>query len=82
MVALELLDPAGRPATSVALACVKRLLQLGVLVLPEGEAGNVLAITPPLVITHREVQQAARALAQAWSETVAAQAGRGRERTP
>lgn len=82
MVALELLDPAGRPATSVALACVKRLLQLGVLVLPEGEAGNVLAITPPLVITHREVRQAARALAQALSETAAAQAGRGKERTP
>jgi acetylornithine/succinyldiaminopimelate/putrescine aminotransferase len=70
MVAVESLEANGRPATLPALAAMKRLLQRGVIVLPEGEASHVLALTPPLVITDRQLDRAARAVGRALAESL------------
>lgn len=49
-------DPAGRLAVAVADAALRR----GVLLLAEGAALNVLAFTPPLVITEEQLDHALR----------------------
>ncbi|HEX7088984.1 MAG TPA: aspartate aminotransferase family protein [Longimicrobiales bacterium] len=47
-----------RPATALARRVADGALRRGVLVLGEGPAGNVLAFTPPLVITEAQLQHA------------------------
>jgi 4-aminobutyrate aminotransferase/(S)-3-amino-2-methylpropionate transaminase len=46
-----------------AVPIVEKLLQRGVLVLPEGSQGEVLGLTPPLVITKRQLNFCLEALA-------------------
>jgi len=41
---------------SNAVALVEKLLQAGVLALPEGTKSEILGITPPLVISKRQLQ--------------------------
>lgn len=63
MAGLELTDAAGGAATVPTLRVVKRLLARGYLVLPEGERGNVLGMTPPLTIGEPALEGAVRAIA-------------------
>jgi 4-aminobutyrate aminotransferase-like enzyme len=42
----------------------ERLLQRGVVAIPEGERSEVLGITPPLAITHRELDFVIRAICE------------------
>lgn len=67
MAGIELTDRHGRPATELALACLKRLLHAGYILLPEGEHSNVLSLTPPLVITEASLRRAVKAMARALS---------------
>lgn len=46
----------------VAVQVMKRMLDMGYIVLPEGEHGNVIGLTPPLTITARELRRAIHAL--------------------
>lgn len=62
MVGLALRRTDGRPAGTEVLAVVKQMLRLGFILLPEGEAGDVLGFTPPLIIQRVELERAARAL--------------------
>jgi 4-aminobutyrate aminotransferase-like enzyme len=62
MVGLEMSRPDGSPATQETLEMVKRLLQHGLVLLPEGKHGNVIGFTPPLVLTQTQLQQALRVL--------------------
>ena len=39
-----------------AVPIVEKLLQCGVLALPEGNRGEILGVTPPLVITERQLE--------------------------
>jgi len=55
MVGVELGLPDGSPATSRARAVLAQALRRGVILLTEGEAGNVLAFTPPLVIADHDL---------------------------
>ncbi|HUF13335.1 MAG TPA: aspartate aminotransferase family protein [Longimicrobiales bacterium] len=57
---VELRRPADESAGRDAL--VKRLLRRGILVLTEGPRGDVLAITPPLVITEAQLEHALDAI--------------------
>jgi 4-aminobutyrate aminotransferase-like enzyme len=59
---LEFKDLQGHPSTKVCLDLIKKLLHAGFLFLPEGEHSNVLAFTPPLTITIRQLDSALRAL--------------------
>ena len=54
-VGVELRQPDGKPATELALGAVKALLHRGYIVLPEGEHGNVIGFTPPLIITKAQL---------------------------
>jgi len=62
MAGIELTLPDGSPATNVALAAIKKLLQRGYIFLPEGEHANVISFTPPLTISHAQLAPAIAAL--------------------
>ena len=61
---LELRNPDGSPATAAALRTIKAMLGCGFILLPEGERANVIAFTPPLTITERQLETAVAALAE------------------
>lgn len=56
MTGLELRQPDGSPATTEALRVIKRMLRRGFILLPEGEHGNVISLTPPLTITEAQLR--------------------------
>jgi 4-aminobutyrate aminotransferase-like enzyme len=58
MTGLELILPNGKPATEIAIAAIKNLLQRGYIFLPEGEFGNVISLTPPLTISKMQLAKA------------------------
>lgn len=47
-----------------AVPIVEKLLQRGVLALPEGNRGEILGVTPPLVITERQLEFSVKELAR------------------
>jgi 4-aminobutyrate aminotransferase-like enzyme len=55
MAGLDLTTEGGVPATAESLGCVQALLEAGYILLPEGEHGNVIGFTPPLVVTQRQI---------------------------
>ena len=55
MVGLELRRRDGSPAGAEAIAVIKAMLHRGYVLLPEGEHGNVISLTPPLTITERQL---------------------------
>jgi 4-aminobutyrate aminotransferase-like enzyme len=59
---IELTNPGGEPATARAMCILKGMLQKGVIMLPEGEHGNILSFSPPLTITRAQLQNALNAL--------------------
>ncbi len=60
MAGLELVEnPETRtPAGRLAWRLVTEALQEGLLLLPEGPAGNVIGLSPPLVVTEQEIEEA------------------------
>ncbi|MGN6553167.1 MAG: aspartate aminotransferase family protein [Verrucomicrobiota bacterium] len=64
MAGIELRLPNGEPATDVAIQAIKTLLQQGFILLPEGDASNVISLTPPLTITKAQLAEAVGALKQ------------------
>ncbi|HPC60880.1 MAG TPA: aspartate aminotransferase family protein [Verrucomicrobiota bacterium] len=64
MTGVELRLPDGRPATDATLAVVKEMLHRGFILLPEGEAANVIGFTPPLTISRGQLRATVRALAE------------------
>jgi 4-aminobutyrate aminotransferase-like enzyme len=64
---VELRLPNGRPATEAAWTAITTLLLRGFIVLPEGEHGNVLSLTPPLTISRAQLQSTVDTLHQVLS---------------
>jgi 4-aminobutyrate aminotransferase-like enzyme len=62
MAGLELRRPDGSPASVESIDLIKRMLQRGFLLLPEGEHGNVISFTPPLTITEPQIRRVIRIL--------------------
>lgn len=62
MAGLALQRSDGTPAGAEAIHLVKRLLARRIIVLPEGEHGNVIGFTPPLVITEDQLRRATTVL--------------------
>jgi 4-aminobutyrate aminotransferase-like enzyme len=62
MAGLELLNPAGSPATAESLRVIKAMLHRGYILLPEGEHGNIISFTPPLTITEAQLTRMVREL--------------------
>jgi 4-aminobutyrate aminotransferase-like enzyme len=62
MVGLEIRKANGQPATTLVLKAVKQMLRRGFILLPEGEFGNVISFSPPLIITKAQLAAAVAAL--------------------
>jgi 4-aminobutyrate aminotransferase-like enzyme len=68
MVGVEFIRPDGGPVTSLVTQVVLGMLDRGFLVLPEGEHGEVLALTPPLIVRRSQLAGAVEALCEAVGE--------------
>jgi 4-aminobutyrate aminotransferase-like enzyme len=68
MAGLEITEPDGAPATATAIKIMQKMLQRGILLLPEGEHGNILSFTPPLIITEAELDRALNTLQKLFAE--------------
>lgn len=66
MVGLEI-TTGGKPATALVLRAVKQMLRRGLILLPEGEFGNVISFTPPLIITKAQLAATVNALREVLS---------------
>jgi 4-aminobutyrate aminotransferase-like enzyme len=64
MAGVELCKPDGSPATDETLRVIKAMRHRGYILLPEGEHGNVLSLTPPLTITAAQLTEAVGALGE------------------
>jgi 4-aminobutyrate aminotransferase-like enzyme len=64
MVGLELRHDDGTLATEIVMRVIKGMLRQGFILLPEGEAGEVIGFTPPLTIGVEQLQRAVNALAR------------------
>jgi 4-aminobutyrate aminotransferase-like enzyme len=65
MVGYELRYRDGRAAAGRVFEVAKQMLRAGFIVLPEGEAGDVIGFTPPLTITRAQIEQVVAALTRA-----------------
>jgi 4-aminobutyrate aminotransferase-like enzyme len=63
MAGLEIRTRDGQPATTLVLRVIKEMLRRGFILLPEGEHGNVIGFTPPLILSKVQIKQAVRAVA-------------------
>jgi 4-aminobutyrate aminotransferase/(S)-3-amino-2-methylpropionate transaminase len=71
MVGVDLARPDGSPASDAAGAVLGRCLDLGVILLAEGPASNVLAFTPPLAVAGRDLDVAMSIVERALAEVAA-----------
>jgi 4-aminobutyrate aminotransferase-like enzyme len=62
MAGLEVRTRDDEAATAVTLGVIKEMLKRGFILLPEGEHGNVIGFTPPLVISREQLARAVREL--------------------
>ncbi|MCX8156343.1 MAG: aspartate aminotransferase family protein [Verrucomicrobiae bacterium] len=67
----------GQPAGAEAMQVVKQMLHRGFIVLPEGEHGEVISFTPPLIIKEEHARKTVRALREILEKLPVA-AGKGR----
>jgi 4-aminobutyrate aminotransferase-like enzyme len=54
---LELCRAGGAPASEEVVGLMKRMLNRGFILLPEGEHGHVISFTPPLIISEAEIRR-------------------------
>ncbi len=71
MAGIEFTTPDGKPATELSLTLMKRMLHRGFILLPEGEHGNILSLTPPLTITEAQLRRTLKALVAELLEVTA-----------
>jgi 4-aminobutyrate aminotransferase-like enzyme len=62
MAGLEIRQAGGSPAMALVLQAVKKMLHRGFILLPEGEFGNVISFTPPLIISKSRIAATVAAL--------------------
>jgi 4-aminobutyrate aminotransferase-like enzyme len=60
----------GTPDGAAAMRVIKAMLREGFILLPEGEHGNVISLTPPLTITKAQLTETLSALAKVLNEAV------------
>jgi 4-aminobutyrate aminotransferase-like enzyme len=56
MIGVELRDASGEPNTKLSLSIIEALLDSGYVLLPDGEFGNVVGITPPLIVSSSQIK--------------------------
>lgn len=70
MAGLELSRADGTPAGTECVSVVKRMLQCGFILLPEGGHGEVVGFTPPLTIARVAIDRTIRALFRSITEVM------------
>lgn len=70
MLGIEIRDKQRKPDGNTVIRWTKELLQNGIIVLPEGDHGEVLGISPPLIISEKEMQLATRKLLQSFKKVI------------
>ncbi len=69
LLGIELVRPAdGGPATGAAVRVAERSLGEGILLLPAGEAGHVVELTPPIGLTKRQIERVVDVLSRVIEE--------------
>jgi 4-aminobutyrate aminotransferase-like enzyme len=53
-----------KPASSETFSAIKKMLQRGFVLLPEGEHGNVISLTPPLTISKAQLAKTVKTLGE------------------
>jgi 4-aminobutyrate aminotransferase-like enzyme len=56
MIGVELRDAEGMPDTHLSLGIIEALLDSGYILLPDGEFGNVVGITPSLIVSSSQIK--------------------------
>ena len=64
MAGLELRHTNGSPASAEAMRVIKEMLHRGFILLPEGEFGNVISFTPPLMISEAQLADTVKKLTE------------------
>ncbi|MCS1407022.1 MAG: Putrescine aminotransferase [Verrucomicrobia subdivision 3 bacterium] len=62
MIGVDFRNPEGGPDRRLSLALIEALLGRGYILLPDGEFGNVMGITPPLIVTQKQIDDFVRCL--------------------
>lgn len=68
MLGLEVRDQKNKPDGNTVIHWATELLKQGVIVLPEGDHGEVLGISPPLIISENEMKLATQKLMRAFQK--------------
>jgi 4-aminobutyrate aminotransferase-like enzyme len=71
MAGLEVRRENGKPGSDLVWAVVLGMLRRGYILLPEGDAGEVLSLTPPLIISRAQLSRALKVLSQTIREEAA-----------
>lgn len=69
MLGLALAEASGAPASELVLRTVQAMLRRGFICLPEGDAGEVISLSPPLTVTQAQLRPALTALRQSLAES-------------
>ena len=70
LLGLEVSDKRNRSDGSTVIRWTSELLQKGVIVLPEGDHGEVLGISPPLIISEKEMHKATQKLLKTFRKVI------------
>jgi len=70
MAGLDFRQAIGAPDGETAIRLIKGMLREGYILLPEGEHGNVVSLTPPLTITKAQLTETLGALEKVLHETL------------
>lgn len=81
MAGLEIRRLDGSPSGSLVLELVQALLQRGLIVLPEGQHGEVLGLTPPLIVTAAQLRGALEIIETELRNIVQKHSARGGSRS-
>lgn len=72
MLGVELRQESGQPDGARSIRIVESMLGQGYILLPDGAQGEVIGITPPLIVSARQISSFVEALLHTYQETVAA----------
>jgi 4-aminobutyrate aminotransferase-like enzyme len=68
MMGIEIMDADPALSAQTVISWTSRLLDAGIIVLPSGDHGEVLALSPPLIISNAQMQRATKLLTQTLNQ--------------
>ncbi len=70
MLGVELRSISGEPDGARSIGIIESMLEAGYLILPDGDLGEVLGITPPLIVQPRQIASFVETLLQIYQESL------------